>query len=246
LLVMPGKLSIPALGSLIIRGRVPQPRLTGRVALDARPDVRLRVPQEEARLAVVRPARVDPRHGVLAGVLCRRARRAGSTAAGCGRRSRTWHPWSLRRGSRTGVRSLELRRRSLNFAGDRKITGTSVGDSRTRCAWVGMPGSRVLQRHILMTLTSVVAASTRERKESTDGKIDLTPQCVRRRTISSGTDGTHRSVQHTHRGNLSAVRDFTLEALSGGPGESHPRAPTERSVTVSRHSALLIAFRRRC
>jgi hypothetical protein len=27
-----------------------------------------------------------------------------------------------------------------------------------------------------------------------------------------------------------------LEA-PGGPGESHPRAPTERSVTVSRHSA---------
>jgi putative transposase len=26
----------------------------------------------------------------------------------------------------------------------------------------------------------------------------------------------------------------------GGPGESHPRAPTERSVTVSRHSARLI------
>jgi hypothetical protein len=26
----------------------------------------------------------------------------------------------------------------------------------------------------------------------------------------------------------------------GGPGESHPRAPTERNVTVSRHSALLI------
>jgi transposase len=33
---------------------------------------------------------------------------------------------------------------------------------------------------------------------------------------------------------------------SGGPGESHPRAPTERSVTVSRHSALLIAARRTC
>ena len=31
---------------------------------------------------------------------------------------------------------------------------------------------------------------------------------------------------------------------SGGPGDSHPRAPTERSVTVSRHSALLIAIRR--
>ncbi len=28
--------------------------------------------------------------------------------------------------------------------------------------------------------------------------------------------------------------------LSGRPGESHPRAPTERNVTVSRHSALLI------
>ena len=27
---------------------------------------------------------------------------------------------------------------------------------------------------------------------------------------------------------------------SGSPGESHPRAPTERSMTVSRHSALAI------
>jgi hypothetical protein len=31
---------------------------------------------------------------------------------------------------------------------------------------------------------------------------------------------------------------ITLEA-PGSPGESHPRAPTERNVTVSRHSALL-------
>src|SRR3954469_12592545 len=29
-------------------------------------------------------------------------------------------------------------------------------------------------------------------------------------------------------------------AVSGSPGESHPRAPTERSVTISRHSALTI------
>ena len=28
--------------------------------------------------------------------------------------------------------------------------------------------------------------------------------------------------------------------MSGSPGESHSRAPTERSVTVSRHSALTI------
>ena len=33
---------------------------------------------------------------------------------------------------------------------------------------------------------------------------------------------------------------FLVRDRSGGPGESHPRAPTERSVTVSRHSALLI------
>jgi len=33
--------------------------------------------------------------------------------------------------------------------------------------------------------------------------------------------------------------------LSGGPGESHPRAPTERSVTVSRHSALLTSIQQR-
>ena len=36
----------------------------------------------------------------------------------------------------------------------------------------------------------------------------------------------------------------TLRVGSGGPGDLHPRAPTERSVTVSRHSALLIAIRR--
>jgi hypothetical protein len=31
----------------------------------------------------------------------------------------------------------------------------------------------------------------------------------------------------------------TRATLPGSPGESHPRAPTERNVTVSRHSALL-------
>ena len=33
------------------------------------------------------------------------------------------------------------------------------------------------------------------------------------------------------------VLRIALRATPGGPGESHPRAPTERSVTVSRHSA---------
>ena len=36
-----------------------------------------------------------------------------------------------------------------------------------------------------------------------------------------------------------------LADWSGGPGESH-RAPPERSVSLSVHSALLIAFRRAC
>jgi len=36
-----------------------------------------------------------------------------------------------------------------------------------------------------------------------------------------------------------AVADGRPGIWSGRPGESHPRAPTERSVTVSRHSALL-------
>ena len=39
---------------------------------------------------------------------------------------------------------------------------------------------------------------------------------------------------------------FYKLAWSGGPGESHPRAPTERNVTVSRHSALLILSSRMC
>ncbi|TDD31381.1 hypothetical protein E1288_46550, partial [Saccharopolyspora elongata] len=42
------------------------------------------------------------------------------------------------------------------------------------------------------------------------------------------------------------ISDPRNRSSSGGPGESHPRAPTERSVTVSRHSALLIAIRRTC
>src|SRR6266511_2294512 len=41
-----------------------------------------------------------------------------------------------------------------------------------------------------------------------------------------------------------ALRDHRIltdsEPPPGSPGESHPRAPTERNVTVSRHSALLI------
>jgi len=37
-----------------------------------------------------------------------------------------------------------------------------------------------------------------------------------------------------------AVRVSGQGPGSGGPGEFHPRAPTERSVTVSRHSALVI------
>ena len=37
-----------------------------------------------------------------------------------------------------------------------------------------------------------------------------------------------------------AGRDRGTPQGPGGPGESHPRAPTERNVTVSHHSALLI------
>ncbi len=46
-------------------------------------------------------------------------------------------------------------------------------------------------------------------------------------------------IRHTDRSTIS-VRG------SGRPGESHPRAPTERNVTVSRHSALLILSSRMC
>ena len=44
---------------------------------------------------------------------------------------------------------------------------------------------------------------------------------------------------------LVETRFIGFSVGSGGPGESRPRAPTERSVTVSRHSALVILVTRR-
>jgi hypothetical protein len=38
---------------------------------------------------------------------------------------------------------------------------------------------------------------------------------------------------------LLEAADLDVQLVPGSPGESHPRAPTERNVTVSRHSALL-------
>src|SRR4051794_29559600 len=48
-----------------------------------------------------------------------------------------------------------------------------------------------------------------------------------------------RHVSPTRR-RTSTTRPDPAPSGSGSPGESHPRAPTERNVTVSRHSALLI------
>ena len=41
---------------------------------------------------------------------------------------------------------------------------------------------------------------------------------------------------------LAGNMSYRICLKSGGPGDLHPRAPTERSVTVSRHSALLTAI----
>src|SRR5450755_1937197 len=47
-------------------------------------------------------------------------------------------------------------------------------------------------------------------------------------------------AQERERGVLGRATPACVLAVSGSPGESHPRAPTERSVTISRHSALTI------
>ena len=47
-------------------------------------------------------------------------------------------------------------------------------------------------------------------------------------------------LSHAERKNGWTLAEF---AWSGGLGESHPQAPTERSVSLSVHSALLIAIR---
>ena len=46
------------------------------------------------------------------------------------------------------------------------------------------------------------------------------------------------SLCHERRDGVGAA---LLCAVSGGPGESHPRAPSDPGVTVSRHRALLIS-----
>jgi hypothetical protein len=54
-------------------------------------------------------------------------------------------------------------------------------------------------------------------------------------TASSSTPAPPMPVTNSSMAN---VRYFYGEyEAPGGPGESHPRAPTERSVTISRHSA---------
>src|SRR5664280_2249275 len=55
-----------------------------------------------------------------------------------------------------------------------------------------------------------------------------------------GQPRTKRVPQERERRDLMIVTPVRVLAVSGSPGESHPRAPTERSVTVSGHSALTI------
>src|SRR5579864_7365719 len=45
-----------------------------------------------------------------------------------------------------------------------------------------------------------------------------------------------RMIEHI----IASLEDALGQDPPGGPGESHPRAPTERSVKVSLHSARLI------
>jgi hypothetical protein len=59
--------------------------------------------------------------------------------------------------------------------------------------------------------------------------------------------GRYRAPIEKYQSMLKAIIGlFFFAAWSGRPGESHPRAPTERNVTVSRHSALLILSSRMC
>jgi len=48
---------------------------------------------------------------------------------------------------------------------------------------------------------------------------------------------TNRCWRSTDASSLLSANDIARVRAPGGPGESHPRAPAERSVTVSRHSA---------
>src|ERR1035438_7468750 len=67
------------------------------------------------------------------------------------------------------------------------------------------------------------------RNVDSDGTVPAPPSLAR---LSSSASAAHSA---SPRLTLSPPRP-----VSGRPGESHPRAPTERNVTVSRHSALLI------
>jgi hypothetical protein len=51
--------------------------------------------------------------------------------------------------------------------------------------------------------------------------------------------GQLRARRHSREPGQPVRRHHRRLRRSGGPGESHPRTPTERNVTISRHSALL-------
>ncbi|TDD36244.1 hypothetical protein E1288_42325, partial [Saccharopolyspora elongata] len=74
----------------------------------------------------------------------------------------------------------------------------------------------------------------------------MTTRNVPKRHRTARTGKPQEEPTQTAAVQRSAARPKPTHSSSGGPGESHPRAPTERSVTVSRHSALLIAIRRTC
>src|SRR5271157_5413323 len=60
-----------------------------------------------------------------------------------------------------------------------------------------------------------------------------------------GTPGPDRLVGDHHTAGKQQLLDVAQTQRSGGPGESHPRAPTDPYVNLSVHTALVILITRR-
>jgi hypothetical protein len=101
------------------------------------------------------------------------------------------------------------------------------------------------QRTVGATATLARARSTKDRASGIGQRSPVDSNEERRPLSEDGAAGLVRLVSRRRLAQCARSIGASNVAWSGGPGDSHPRAPTDPGVTVSRHRALLTAFSRR-
>ena len=104
------------------------------------------------------------------------------------------------------------------------------------------PRAAVTSNRLRRTAEPALPGSRCDHSRTVRGQPEAGSRCLRGQRLDRGATRVTRTGRCLNvascRGTPSSLGHSP--SSPGGPGESHPRAPTERNVTVSRHSALLI------